>query len=498
MQFNLSKQAPQQIAAELLVLEHFEEDKELLPKYRPLDKALGGIFGQALKEKKFAGKEGEALLIHTLGKIPAQRVMLLGLGKAKDFSLDNTRKFSGRAAKKARELKLNNCANALPGLGRKDCAAQLVAQAGAEGAILATYEFTKYKKKEDKEIVLEKIIFLTANFPAEALNRGITVGVRGAAATNFARDMINEPPNVMTPAKLAEMAQAVAKSPTIKCKVYERAQIEKMGMGAYLGVAQGSTQPPKFIHLHYLPRGRKAKKNLAVIGKGLTFDSGGLNIKPEQYMTTMKCDMSGAAAVIALFKALAEERPPLEVHGLIAAAENMPSGKAFRPDDVLRAMNGKTIEIINTDAEGRLTLADALSYAEKLKPTAIIDLATLTGACVVALGDYTAGVLGNDQKLIDSLLTSAKVSGEKLWQLPFDEDMKDKLKSEVADLKNLGDRYGGAITAAMFLREFVVKTPWAHLDIAGPAFNEKGWSYNPKGGVGFGVRTLLEFIRGWK
>jgi leucyl aminopeptidase len=271
-------------------------------------------------------------------------------------------------------------------------------------------------------------------------------------------------------------------------------EIAKLKMHAFLGVAQGSTNPPRFIHLTYRPRGRSTKKSIALIGKGITFDSGGLSLKPPASMVTMKIDKSGACTVLGVMQALPVIKPNVVVHGIIAAAENMPGGKAQRPDDIVRAMNGKSIEVLNTDAEGRLTLADALSYAVKLKPQRMIDMATLTGACVVALGEYTAGVMGNDKVFIEKLLEAADKTGERMWPLPFDENMKPNIKSPVADLKNIGNRWGGAITAGMFLEEFVGSTPWIHIDIAGPAFNEKGWGYNPGGATGVAVRTVLEYI----
>jgi leucyl aminopeptidase len=277
-------------------------------------------------------------------------------------------------------------------------------------------------------------------------------------------------------------------------KVLDRAECEKLGMGAFLGVAAGSEQPPKFIHLTYAPPGRR-RRRVAMIGKGITFDSGGLDLKTAESMLRMKDDMSGAAAVLAIMRALPTLKPAVEVHGLIAATENMPSGSALRPGDVLKAMNGTTIEVGNTDAEGRLTLADALCYANaRIKPDEIVDLATLTGACVVALGPLCAGLLASDQPLADRLLAAAEQAGERVWQLPLIEEYRENLKSDVADLNNVGPRGGGAITAALFLKEFAGATPWAHLDIAGPAFSEKDLPLAPKGGTGVAVRMLLTYL----
>jgi leucyl aminopeptidase len=290
------------------------------------------------------------------------------------------------------------------------------------------------------------------------------------------------------------VATEIAREQRLGVEVLDRAECRKLGMGAFLGVAAGSEQAPKFIHLTYTPTGRR-RKRVAVIGKGITFDSGGLDLKPADGMLRMKNDMSGAAAVLGIMRALPRLKPPVEVHGLIAATENMPSGSAVRPGDVLRAMNGTTIEIGNTDAEGRLTLADAMSYAvARVEPDEMIDMATLTGACVVALGPLCSGLFANDQALADRLLAAAETAGERLWQLPLIDEYRDGLKSDVADINNVGPRGGGAITAGLFLKEFAGKTPWVHLDIAGPAFTEKDLPLAPKGATGFAVRTVLTYL----
>jgi leucyl aminopeptidase len=324
----------------------------------------------------------------------------------------------------------------------------------------------------------------------EGARRGEIFG--GAAV--FARDLVNMPANEVHPTHLAKVAGRIAREARLRLRVYDRAQCARLGMGAFLAVAAGSRQPPKFIHLTYAPRGRPARR-VALIGKGVTFDAGGLDLKSADGMLRMKDDMSGAAAVLGIMKVLPLLKARVEVHGLIAATENMPSGSAFRPGDVLRAMNGTTIEVGNTDAEGRLTLADALSYArDRVEPDEIIDLATLTGACVVALGPLCAGLFASDQALADRLLAAAQQAGERLWQLPLIDEYREHLKSEVADLNNVGPRGGGAITAGLFLREFAGSTPWAHLDIAGPAFSEKDLPLAPKGATGVAVRTLLTYL----
>jgi leucyl aminopeptidase len=315
-----------------------------------------------------------------------------------------------------------------------------------------------------------------------------------AEATCLARDFVNSPANDVHPTYLAKVAADIAKEAKLGLKVFDRADCQKMGMGLFLGVAAGSQQPPKFIHLAYTPAGR-SRRRVAVIGKGITFDSGGLDLKSADGMLRMKNDMSGAAAVLAIMRALPKLSPRIEVHGLIAATENMPSGSAIRPGDVLRAMNGTTVEIGNTDAEGRLTLADAMCYAtDKLRADEIVDMATLTGACVVALGPLCSGLFANNQDLADRLLAAAEDAGERVWQLPLIDEYRDNLKSDVADMNNVGPRGGGAITAGLFLKEFAGDRPWAHLDIAGPAFVEKDTPTGPKGATGAPVRTILRYL----
>jgi len=324
----------------------------------------------------------------------------------------------------------------------------------------------------------------------EKAQSGIEKGGIIAEGVNFARDLVNEPPDVATPALLAETALSIK---GIECRIIERDEAEKLGMGAFLAVAKGSEFPPKFIHMSYKPKG-VSKKKVAIIGKGITFDSGGLDIKPASGMVNMKDDMAGAAAVIAVMRVLPLLKPDVEVHGIVAACENMPDGKAYRPGDVLKSLSGKTIEIDNTDAEGRLTLADAITYAKNIGVDEIIDLATLTGACMVALGRVASGIMGNNQELINRLIKSAEDSGERLWQLPLYEEYKESLKSDIADFKNTGSREGGASIAGVFLKEFAGDTPWVHIDIAGPSWLDKDIKELSKGPSGVGVRTLAHLF----
>ncbi len=363
-------------------------------------------------------------------------------------------------------------------------------RAVVEGVLLGNYEFDKYKAKKDEEN--KKGIEEVGLYNGDKEN--IKLGKIFAEAQIYARNLVNEPGNVINPVTLSEIAKKLAEDKGLKCRVYDEKDIQEMGMLALYSVGKGSSTPPRFIHIIYKPD--NPKKKIVFVGKGLTFDSGGLNIKPGDYMRTMKIDKSGACAVLGIMKAVAELKPNIEVHGLIGAAENMPGGSAYRPDDIIRAKNGKTIEIDNTDAEGRVTLADVLSYASELKPDLIIDMATLTGACMVALGEFTAGLFSNDDDLARSLEEASRKTGERIWRLPLDDErLRKKIKSNVADVVNSGGRYGGAITAAMFLQEFVGEgIKWAHLDIAGPAYSKEDFFYYQKGGTGFGVRLCLEYL----
>lgn len=375
-------------------------------------------------------------------------------------------------------------------------------RAFAEGAILADYRFTTYRAdqaKRERDLRLTRVELLVPHDVLPAVQAGVRRGTVEAEGTMLARMLVNEPSSRMTPQSLVEQASTIAGASrgTIRLTVWNRAECEKRGMGAFLAVARGSTEEPAFLHLVYEPR-KEGLKRVVLVGKGITFDSGGLSLKPADGMETMKIDMAGAAAVLGVFAVLPRFAPQVEVHGMIAACENMPSGSAVKPGDIVRSVSGKTIEILNTDAEGRLTLADVLGEAVKLKPAAVIDLATLTGACVVALGEEVAGLWSNDERLAQAVQAAADTAGERVWRLPLALEYRSQLKSEVADIKNItGKRWGGAITAALFLREFVGQTPWAHLDIAGPSYAEKQTNpVNPVGGTGFGVRTLLHYLEG--
>jgi leucyl aminopeptidase len=387
-------------------------------------------------------------------------------------------------------LNCHKIATILHGAGIGGIELEASAEAIAEGALLGLYSFTKYKKPEYEDIE-EMLIVVREKEKVPILESVIGKGKLVAEATNLARDMVNEPANYMTPSQMAEAAKKIASKYNLEFKVFDQEDMEAMGMGALLGVAKGSNQPPRLITLSY-KGDEHSKKAIGFLGKGITFDSGGISIKPSEGMGEMKDDMAGAAAVMTALGAIAQLKPKVNVTAIIPATENLPSGSALKPGDVLKAMNGKTIEVISTDAEGRLILADSLSYARKLGLSPLIDLATLTGACRVALGTLYSGLFGNDQDLVDKALRAAERTGERMWQMPMPEEYKEQNKSEIANVKNTGNRYGGAITAALFLAEFVDDTPWVHIDIAGTALSSKESGYTVKGATGVGVRTLVE------
>jgi leucyl aminopeptidase len=479
------------VEADALVVGLYAEEPKLRDTLARLDRTIDGQLTEVLTAERFQAKPGYVTYVHTGRRLPAGRIVVVGLGKRADLSLETVRRAASAGLRRARELGARVVA--VETLGERLPAAAR-AHAVTEGAILGSYTFDRYKReKMDKRVEELRIVEADGRRRREA-TEGARTGEIFASATCFARDLVNSPANDVHPTFLAKVAGDIAKEAKLGVKVLDRPECEKLGMGAFLGVAAGSEQPPKFIHLTYAPTGKR-RRRVAIIGKGITFDSGGLDLKTAEGMLRMKDDMSGAAAVLAIMRALPTLKPSFEVHGLIAATENMPSGSAIRPGDVLRAMNGTTIEVGNTDAEGRLTLADAICYAgEKIGADEIIDMATLTGACVVALGPLCSGLLSNDQPLAERLLAAAEHAGERVWQLPLIDEYREHLKSDVADLNNVGPRGGGAITAGLFLKEFAGERPWAHLDIAGPAFVEKDVPLGPKGATGAAVRTILAYL----
>jgi leucyl aminopeptidase len=490
---SLETRGPLEARGDVLLLgKHAEEARPALT-LQALDSALQGQLSRVLAAEKFEGKPGQIAYFYGGPGIRAERVMVVGLGARPGYSADAVRRAAAGGVRRARDLGARSVSVLLPPAG---VSARARTHAVVEGAMLGTYRFDRYLRDKSDKAVESLAVIETDRRSQAGAREGLALGALTAGAVCLARDLVNEPANVVTPTYLAERAADIARAGKLELRVLEREDCEKLGMGAYLGVARGSHQPPKFIHLAYAP-GRRARKRVVVIGKGITFDSGGLDLKSAEGMLRMKDDMSGAAAVLGVFHVLPRLRLPVEVHGLIAATENMPSGTAQRPGDIVRAMNGITVEIGNTDAEGRLTLADALAYAvREIRPHEIIDVATLTGAVVIALGQQITGVLGNHEGAVARVLGAAEEAGERMWRLPLHDEYKDGLKSDIADLNNVSSQRGaGSIVGALFMREFTDGVPWVHLDIAGTAFSERDWALGPEGATGVGVRTLLAYLR---
>jgi leucyl aminopeptidase len=467
----------------------FEDAVELSGDLATLDEKFSGILKELIAEEEFKGKVGSTIASRLAAGSPVRKVMLIGLGKPEALKQDTLRRAGATLARLAKKQKCKTLGISLP-LWNNDATAS--AQAIAEGVHLALFQDTRFKSEnEDKGPQVETVHLLGLGGQEAA----VILANQVASGVILARELVAAPANAVTPITMAETAQAIANETGMQLEILEQEECEKLGMGAFLGVAQASELPPKFIHLTYKPEGTP-KRKLAIIGKGLTFDSGGLNIKGAgSGIETMKIDMGGAAATLGAAKAIGQIKPDVEVHFISAVTENMISGRAMHPGDVLKASNGKTIEVNNTDAEGRLTLADALVFADKLGVDAIVDLATLTGACVVALGEDIAGLFSPDDNVANQLLAASESAGEKLWRMPMEEKYFEGLKSGIADMKNTGPRAGGSITAALFLKQFVKDTAaWAHLDIAGPVWSDKENGYNGSGATGFGVRTLVNWV----
>jgi leucyl aminopeptidase len=492
MKLSLETRGPVEVRADVLVIGRYSDAARPPAEVAALDRKLEGLLSTVLQTEKFEGKPGQISYFYTGRRIRAERVFVVGLGAKKSGDSEPVRRGTAAALRRARDLGASTAAVFMPPDGVR---ARERAQAIVEGAMLGTYRFDRYLKEKSDKVIQGLAVIEPDRKSHAAAREGLRIGEIWASAACLTRDLVNEPANVVTPSYLAERAEEIAKAGGLTLKVLEREDCAKLAMGAYLGVAQGSQQPPKFIHLTYAPKGR-ARRRVTVIGKGVTFDSGGLDLKTADGMLRMKDDMSGAAAVLGIFQALPRLKLPIEVHGLIAATENMPSGTAQRPGDVVRAMNGLTIEIGNTDAEGRLTLADALAYAAReLKPDEIIDLATLTGAVVIALGQGISGMFASHDGLAGRVLHAAETAGESMWRLPLHEEYKEGLKSDIADLNNVSSQRGaGAIVAGLFMRDFTAGVPWAHLDIAGTAFAERDHALGPKGATGVGVRTVLNHL----
>ena len=459
---------------------------------------LNNVIAEIIKKKEFVGKLNKSVALFTYGKIPANRIMLVGLGKKKDVTPDKVRQAAGTTAAVARDMGVSEVIAVLDSIEMPSSALGEWAQAYGEGCLLAGYNFVRYKKvppEEQKELKAVTLL-LAGKEDSSPVRNAVKHAQIIAESVCFARDLINTPAQDKTPTALAGIAKKMAKDQGFLCKTLSTPELKKLGMGGLLGVSQGSNQPPQFIVLEYNARA-KNQDTVVLVGKGITFDSGGICIKQSKDMDLMKTDMSGGAAVIGAFKAISQMELPLHVVGLIPCAENMPGGKAIKPGDVVKFYSGKTAEVANTDAEGRLILADALGYAEKYKPSAVIDLATLTGSCVVALGTVVTGMMGNNEELKKLVKAAGEKSWERVWELPLWEEYQEQIKSDIADVKNIGGPYAGAITAACFLSKFTEKYPWVHLDIAGTAWCEKNAPYTPKGAAGVGVRLLVQLLRDW-
>jgi leucyl aminopeptidase len=476
-------------AGDALALGFFEDAVEVTDDLAALDEKFAGTLNELIAETEFKGKEGSSAVSRVGAGSPVRKIILVGLGKADAFQADTLRRIGAAIARLAKKEKSKTLGISLPVWNH---APDATAGAIAEGILLALHKDNRFKSEpEDKEPQLERVDLLGLAGQEEAITRAQFL----SSGVILARELVAAPPNECTPITMAQTAQAIASNHNLQLEILEQEECEKLGMGAFLGVAKASDMPPKFIHLTYKPEGTPRRK-LAIIGKGLTFDSGGLNIKGAgSGIETMKMDMGGAAATLGAAKAIGQLKPDVEVHFISAVTENMISGHAMHPGDILKASNGKTIEVNNTDAEGRLTLADALVFAEKLGVDAIVDLATLTGACVIALGDEIAGLFTPDDTVAQELLQASEKAGEKLWRMPMEEKYFEGIKSPIADLKNTGPRPGGSITAALFLKQFIQETPWAHLDIAGPVWTDKENGVNNSGATGYGVRTLVNWVQ---
>jgi leucyl aminopeptidase len=481
-------------ATEALVLTHCEGEVLSKQDAALLDQALGGGLRELLQSKEFEGKANEVALFHTQGKLPAKRIILVGLGKKKDVGLEQMRQALGQAAKRVRQAKAGSFTVVFPTVMPRNASLVDVAQALVEGAILGSYQFTVYRSETSQKDVASMTVLAPQKPQLRQVSEGVRRGVATAEATVFVRDLCNHPSNVMTPTKIAEEAKAIAKETGVSLKILEQKDMEQLGMGALLGVAKGSHQPPKFIILQYHGSKKKDERPVVLVGKTITFDTGGISLKPAENMEQMKADMTGGAEVLAAMRAAARLQLPLNLISILPAAENMPGGRAMRPGDVVKTLSGKTVEVQNTDAEGRLILSDGLAYATRFNPAALIDIATLTGACVVALGQFAIGMFGTDVRLKESLRKAGARAGERVWEMPLWDDYFEQLRSDVADMRNIGGRGGGMITAALFLSKFVGDCPWVHLDIASTDWSERERAYIPKGPTGIGTRLLIQYL----
>jgi leucyl aminopeptidase len=489
MKIKINTVSPLKHTTAALVIGCFEDVKDDL--YTACNAALEGCLGRLADTKEFSGKVNTSHLLHTLGKLPAERLLMVGLGKNKEVNNERLRQAAGTAVQVLRTARVASFSNALHLSASLPDALESV----AIGTLLGSYAFEQYKTKEkDERFSFDEMTLLLpkAGGKKDAVSRVDRASIL-CRGVDLARDLVSHPGNVVTTGYLADTARELASFYGLECRIYEQAELEELGMNALVGVGKGAAEPPRLIVMEYRGPGAKGRP-VVLVGKGITFDSGGISIKPGAGMEEMKTDMAGAAAVLGTMSAAAGLKLPVNLVGIVPTAENMPDGKSYKPGDVLTSLSGQTIEITNTDAEGRLILCDALHFAQRYKPTVMIDLATLTGACVVALGHEASGLMGNDQRLVDAMKRASERCGERVWQLPLWDEYGEVMKSDIADLKNAGSRDGGSITAGWFLKQFVGKTRWAHLDIAGTAWSDKARPYCPKGASGVGVRLLIEYL----
>jgi leucyl aminopeptidase len=492
MEFEVVAGSIVEFPADAIVVNLFEGVTEPAGATAAADRALGGLIGEVIGAGEIKGKANETTLIHTQGKLPARRVLVVGLGKREEFDLLRARQASGAAASALAGKGCKQAATILHGAGAGGFAPVEAAQALAEGALLALHPADEFKSKREPAGLERLTVVEMRSEQVEPIREGLRRGEIAAGATNYARGLTNLPANRLTPTRLAEAAQEVASAHGLECEVIDRSQFAALGLGALEAVSRGSDEPAKLVILHH---GKELPGPvIGLVGKGITFDSGGLDLKSADQMDRMKGDMAGAAAVLGAVRAIAQLGLRANVIAVIPATENLPGGRAFKPGDVLTSFSGKTIEVVSTDAEGRLILADALAYARKLGCTHLIDLATLTGACVIALGGVATGLVSNDDDFARAALEVSERAGERLWRMPLFPEYREQIESKLADLKNTGGRPAGMITAAAFLAEFVGDCPWVHLDIAGTAWNEKGRPYLAEGATGAGVRTAIALL----
>ncbi|MEJ7615748.1 MAG: leucyl aminopeptidase [Pyrinomonadaceae bacterium] len=497
MEIETSGKGYADLDVQALAVAVFKDEKADEGILRELNEATGGVIASVIASEELKGKEGETVYVHLAdgnNHLKAKRLLLVGVGPRADYTAAHVSQMAGTAARNLRARGVKSIALIARADEQQDGARERAISAAVEGAFISLFDTDKYRTADKEERTIDRLVVVADGVADDQLREAARRGRIIGESVNFTRDLANEPGSHMTPTNMAERAREIAEQFGLEIDVLDQARMEQEGMGALLGVARGSEEPPQMIVLKYTPANANPETGnglLAFVGKGLTFDSGGISIKPAENMELMKYDMTGGASVLGAMRAIAQLKPGVSVLGVVPSSENMPSGRAVKPGDVLKAMSGKTIEVINTDAEGRLILADAITYAIKLGATRIIDMATLTGAVSIALGDVNAAVLGTDQELINEIIEAGKQVGEKFWQLPLDKEYSKQIKSEIADIKNTGGRKAGTITGAAFLKEFAEGVAWAHLDIAGVAWGDDAKPFRAKGPTGIAVRTLV-------